>query len=206
MSSLIGTLGAFVQTKWKRFLAFSSISHISFFLLNLCTLNPANLNNLIIYLIIYLVMTSTFFSFFNSEKQVLFPIVINNRFLNSLKFLNSLNPILAFSFTILLFSLVGIPPLSGFFAKFFVLFSAISSKFYFLVFSMLIFNCVSCFYYISLVRKIYFDNFNYIKLPIYYNSNISNSLILGFLLFFLLLNFLDFNFLFLLSNLLCISF
>nr|QUJ09436.1 NADH dehydrogenase subunit 2 [Neorhodomela munita] len=206
MSSLIGTMGAFVQIKWKRFIAFSSISHISFFLLNLCTLNLANLNNLIIYVIIYLVMTSSFFSFFNSHKQILFPIKINNRFLSSLTFLNVLNPVLAFSFTILLFSLAGIPPLAGFFSKFFVLFSAISSNFFFLVFFILIFNCISCFYYISLVKKIYFDNLTYIKLPIYKNVNKTNSLALGFLLFFTLFNFLDFNFLFLLSNLICVSF
>lgn len=205
-TSLVGTFGAFAQKKWKRFIAFSSISHLSFFLLNICTLNPLNLVNLIIYLIIYLIMTCNFFSFFNSFNSFKFPFLYSKRYLSSLNFLNILNPILGVSFTILLFSLAGIPPLLGFYSKFFVLFSAISQQFLGIVLLLLILNCIACFYYIKLIRQTYFSNFNSHLLPIYVNLSTSNSLVLGISLFLILFSFTNIDLFFLLSNLICLYF
>nr|YP_010619973.1 NADH dehydrogenase subunit 2 [Xiphosiphonia pinnulata]WAX03986.1 NADH dehydrogenase subunit 2 [Xiphosiphonia pinnulata] len=203
LSSLFGTFGAFLQTKWKRFIAFSSITHISFFLLNLCSFNSEHLIYLFIYLIIYLIMSSSFFAFFSILKNFKFPNNFTLRFLNSLIFLNLTNPSLAVLFTIILFSFAGIPPLAGFFAKYFILYSAISSSFYFLVVSILILNCISCFYYINLIKKNYFHPINFAYLPIVNSLAKAETLIIFIILLFLIMFFIvEFDSIFLFSNLL----
>lgn len=206
ITSLVGTFGAFLQLKWKRFIAFSSISHIGFFLVNLCTLNPTNIVNLTIYLTIYLIMTCSFFSFFSNLKTLKFPNIYSKRFLCSINFLSLINPSLAFAFLILLFSLAGIPPLAGFFSKFFVLFSVISQDFFGIVFFLLFLNCVSCFYYIKLIKLVYFNNFNAIILPIFIIPSKINIFIFGFTILILLFTFLNLDFIFLLANLMCLHF
>lgn len=206
-SSLIGTAGAFLQNKWKRFIAFSSISHVSFFLLNLCSLNLENINYLFFYIIIYLIMSSSFFSFFNSFKFLEFPNFRGSRFFDSLNSLNLMNPSLAIIFTFILFSFAGIPPFAGFFAKFFVLYSAIQSNLFFLVFFILLLNCVGTFYYINLIKKNHFSKTNLIYLPICVpNYSETNSVILGALSIALVFTFADFNFIFSISNLMLDAF
>nr|YP_011017765.1 NADH dehydrogenase subunit 2 [Polysiphonia morrowii]WQF69611.1 NADH dehydrogenase subunit 2 [Polysiphonia morrowii] len=207
LSSLVGTVGALLQTKWKRFIAFSSISHVGFFLLNFCSLNFDNLNNLFVYIIIYLFMTSSFFSFFSLIKFFKFPNFKNPRFLNSLNSLNLTNPTLAILFSIILFSFAGIPPLAGFFAKFFVLYSAIDTGLFFLTFFLLFLNCVSTFYYINLIKKNYFNKIDSIYLPICVsNISVTNTITLSVLIFILILAITDLNFIFLFSNLMLSAF
>lgn len=202
LSSLVGTAGAFLQNKWKRFIAFSSINHLSFFLINFCAFNINNINNLFFYLIIYLIMTCCFFSFFNIFNFYRFPNYSGIRFFSSLNYFSYLNPSLSFSFLIILFSFAGVPPLAGFFAKYFVLYSAISENFLFLILFILLLNCISGFYYVNLIRKNYFNSIDSIYLPIC-NSNFSSSnvTILTILTFSLILTFINFDFLFLLTNL-----
>nr|QVQ56645.1 NADH dehydrogenase subunit 2 [Erythrocystis saccata] len=202
LSSFIGIAGAFFQNKWKRFIAFSSINHLSFFFINFCSFNVNNLNNLFFYLFFYLLMTCCFFSFFHSFHFYKFPKFINPRFFKSLNHLNLLNPVLSFSFLILLFSFAGIPPLVGFFSKYFVLYSAISENFFFVIFFLLVLNCISGFYYINLIKKNYFNNIDSIYLPIcdlkFSNSNVT---LLSILTLLLILASFNFNFFFLLANL-----
>nr|YP_010620065.1 NADH dehydrogenase subunit 2 [Rhodomelopsis africana]WAX04078.1 NADH dehydrogenase subunit 2 [Rhodomelopsis africana] len=203
LSSLIGTTGALLQTKWKRFIAFSSITHVSFFLINLCSLNSDNLIYLFTYLLIYLLMSSAFFCFFSIFSNFKFPNSFTPRFFDSLIFLNFTSQPLAIIFSIILFSFAGIPPLAGFFAKFFILYSAISSFFYFLVLSLLLLNCISCFYYINLIKKNYFNSIDQIYLPIVNIPARSETLIiLNVLVCWLLFLFFDFDIFFLFSNLL----
>nr|YP_010620203.1 NADH dehydrogenase subunit 2 [Dipterosiphonia australica]WAX04239.1 NADH dehydrogenase subunit 2 [Dipterosiphonia australica] len=203
LSGLVGTAGAFLQTKWKRFIAFSSISHLSFFLLILCSFKTDYLIYLFTYLLIYLLMTCTFFSFFSFITIFKFPNNFNPRFFYSLKFLSLINPPLAGFFSIVLFSFAGIPPLAGFFSKFFVIYSAISSHFFFLVLALLLLNCISCFYYIRLIRKNYFNQIEFSYLPVIYSTKQNNnSFILSSLSVFLILLIFDFDFIFLFANLL----
>lgn len=207
LSSLIGTAGAFLQNKWKRFIAFSSISHVSFFLLNLCSLNFENINYLIFYIIIYLVMSISFFSFFHSFKFLEFPNLMNPRFFDSLNSLNLMNPTLTIVFAFILFSFAGIPPFAGFFSKFFVLYSVIQSNLFFLVFFILLLNCVGTFYYINLIKKSYFTKIDSIYLPICVSNNSqSNSVVLNSSVIVLLITFIDFDFIFLISNLMIQTF
>lgn len=206
-SNLIGTAGAFLQKKWKRFIAFSSISHLSFFFINFCTFNSFNLNNFFFYLVIYLLLTSSFFSFFNAFNFYKFPNFVNPRFLNALNALNATNPLMALVFLVILFSFAGIPPLVGFFSKYFVLYSAISEGFLILTFLILFLNCISGFYYVNLIKKTYFNNIDTIYLPIH-NLKFSetNLTLLSIFTFFFLLLSINFDFIFLFSNLMQKSF
>ena len=152
-------------------------------------------------------MTSSFFSFFCLLKFVEFPNIKNPRFFTSLNFLNYSNPVLAIIFSFILFSFAGVPPLGGFFAKFFVIYSAINSNLFLLTSIILLLNCISSFYYINLIRKNYFNKIDSIYLPVYYSPDMNNNSILVSILFFLIvLIFADFNFIFLFSNLMLSSF
>ena len=148
-------------------------------------------------------MSASFFSFFSFFKIFKFPNNFTPRFFSSLNFLNLTNSSLSIVFIFILFSFAGIPPLAGFFAKFFVLYSAISFHFFILVFTLLIFNCIACFYYINLIRKNYFISINFSYLPVVFVFNQKfNAILLICLAFFILLICLDFDIIFLFSNLL----
>nr|YP_011017694.1 NADH dehydrogenase subunit 2 [Dasysiphonia japonica]WQF69517.1 NADH dehydrogenase subunit 2 [Dasysiphonia japonica] len=206
LSSIIGTFSAFSQIKWKRFIAYSSISHVGFFLLAIISNTFDSLNNLFIYLVIYLIMSLGFFSIFLNSYYLKFPFYYQSRFFKNLNLLVVLNPVLVFSFTIILFSMAGVPPLAGFFSKFFVLFSSLENNMFYLTFIVLLCNCIGCFYYLRLIKTIYFDfntkNLFLVMLP----SNKVNVLILGLCLYFIIFLIFDFNLLFLFTNLLSFSF
>jgi NADH-quinone oxidoreductase subunit N len=151
-------------------------------------------------------MTIGFFSFFLNFYIFKFPFKYQVRYLNQLDYIITLNPLLSFTLGIILFSMAGIPPLAGFFAKFFVIFSAIKYKMFALIFLVLFCNCISCFYYIRLIKLIFFNN----KIPKNFQVlppvEKLNSYILGFVLFILILLFTDFEFVLLFTNLLSFSF
>jgi len=81
-------------------------------------------------------------------------------FLKQLTYLKKNNIIFFFCFNIIIFSLLGLPPLSGFIGKFFLLLSLIDEKFFFIVFVILIFTIMSCFYYLRLIKIVSFNNNN----------------------------------------------
>lgn len=205
-SSLIGSLLAFKQLKWKRFIVYSSINHLSFILLALLLINNNSLFYLFQYLIVYLIMNIGFFSIFLNIYYLKTPFTYQFRFLNNVNLLVFLNPILSFSFLIILFSMAGIPPLAGFFIKFFVLYSSLSKTTLNLILFILIFNVISCFYYIRLIKNIYFSfeipKYFYIYLPF----NKSSIIVLGICVYLLMFMFFDFEFLFLFLNLISFSF
>ena len=93
------------------------------------------------------------------------------------------------SITLLVFSMAGIPPLSGFFAKVFVFLAGIQSNIYSLVLFAIFASSVSCFYYIRIIQFIYFTNI--VKLPISYPMEKSIAFIISVSCFFIILFFLD---------------
>lgn len=175
-------------------------------MLNLCTLSSHNLDNFIIYLIIYLIMTCGFFAFFNSINVLKYPSKYHRRFLRSVSFLGLLNPSMALAFLTLLFSLAGIPPLAGFFSKFFVLFSAVSHNFLGMVFFILVLNCVACFYYIKLVKQTYFENLNNQILPINIIPAKNTVAMLGITILLITMSFLNLNIFFTFASLVCLPY
>lgn len=177
LSLTVGTLGAFTQAKWKRFMAYSSINHIGFLLLGLMAGTTLGIFSTLFYLLIYLVTTVGTFGFIMSLKQYRYPKVYQVRYLNDLVMLSTTNPVLATTILIFLFSMAGIPPLAGFFSKWFVLLIAIQNNSIGISVIAISMSCIACFYYIRLVKSVYFDKKIY--WPILLKVDKSTSLILG---------------------------
>ena len=152
-SMILGAVAAIGQGNLKRLIAYSSISHMGYALAGLTTGTNQGIQSSIIYLIIYLIMNLAFFS-------CLFMLKRENKFYEKIEDLSGLSkkhPILALSFLIILFSLAGIPPLAGFFAKFYVFMAVIQKEMYFLAIVGLLATVIAAFYYLRVIKIIYFD-------------------------------------------------
>tara|TARA_B100000686_G_scaffold352849_1_gene456227 strand:- start:434 stop:1846 length:1413 start_codon:yes stop_codon:yes gene_type:complete len=152
-SMVLGAVAAIGQHNIKRLMAYSSIGHMGYALAGLATGTNEGIQSTIIYLTIYLVMNiGAFGCIFMMKRENIFYENIND-----LSGLSKNHPILAFSFLIILFSLAGIPPLAGFFAKFYIFMSVISAEMYMLAIIGLVTTVVSAFYYLRIIKIIYFD-------------------------------------------------
>ena len=152
-SMILGAVAAIGQNNIKRLMAYSSIGHIGYALAGLSTGTNAGVQSTIIYLVIYLFMNlSVFGCIFMMKREDNF---LEN--INDLSGLSKNHPLLALCFLISLFSLAGIPPLAGFFAKFYIFMSVIESKMYALAIIGLLTTVISAFYYLRIIKIIYFD-------------------------------------------------
>ena len=152
-SMILGAVAAIGQNNIKRLMAYSSIGHMGYALAGLATGTNAGIQSTIIYLTIYLVMNlGAFGCIFMMKRENVF---YEN--INELSGLSKNHPMLSLSFLIILFSLAGIPPLAGFFAKFYVFMSVIEVKMYALAVIGLVTTVVSAFYYLRIIKVIYFD-------------------------------------------------
>jgi len=161
-SMIIGALSALSQQKIKRLLAYSSIGHIGYLLIGLTCSSIEGIESLVVYLIIYIVMTINVFaivlSLRVSNKKISGEFSSSQiRCISDLGMLGKTNPILALSLTLSLFSMAGIPPLAGFCSKFMVFFGALGSCMYLLGFVGILTSVISCFYYIRLIKMMYFE-------------------------------------------------
>ena len=152
-SMLFGAVAAIGQKNLKRLAAYSSISHMGYALAGLTTGTNQGIQSSILYISIYLVMNLALFSCILMLKK-------NNKYYESIEDLSGLSrnhPLLAFSLLIVLFSLAGIPPLAGFFAKFYVFAAVIEQSMFFLAIVGLMATVVAAFYYLRIIKTIYFD-------------------------------------------------
>nr|YP_009511931.1 NADH dehydrogenase subunit 2 [Gracilariopsis mclachlanii]AXI97858.1 NADH dehydrogenase subunit 2 [Gracilariopsis mclachlanii] len=188
-SILIGTFGAFAQTKWKRFLAYSSINHVGFFLLALLSGDLNSISSVIFYGVIYIITMLGMFTFVVNTNFYTYSKIYQLRYLSGINGLAKTNPFIAFALTMILFSMAGIPPMAGFFAKLFVLLAAIQVNAFGISIFAVILSCVACFYYIRLIKNIYFDSV--ITWKVVKPMNKMSSLILGFSLISILFLFID---------------
>ena len=153
-SMLFGAIAAIGQTNIKRIIAYSSIGHIGYALAGLCTGTNEGIQSAIVYIIIYIVMNLGLFSCLLMFKR-------NNEYFENLEDLSGLSknhPLISISLLIVLFSLAGIPPLAGFFAKFYIFTAVIEQSMYFLAIVGLLSTVVAAFYYLRIIKIIYFDN------------------------------------------------
>ena len=152
-SMILGATAAIGQKNIKRLMAYSSIGHMGYALAGLAPGTNTGIQSTIIYLIIYLVMNlGAFGCIFMMKRENTFCENIND-----LSGMSKNHPILALSFLIILFSLAGIPPLAGFFAKFYIFMAVIESEMYILAIIGLLTTVISAFYYLRIIKIIYFD-------------------------------------------------
>ena len=153
-SMIFGAVAAIGQKNLKRLMAYSSISHMGFALAGLSVGSNEGIQSSITYVSIYLFMNLAFFS-------CLFMLRKEERYFENIDDLSGLSknhPILSLSLLIVLFSLAGIPPLAGFFAKFYIFLAVIEKEMYFLAIIGLLSTVVAAFYYLRIIKTIYFDD------------------------------------------------
>ena len=153
-SMILGAVAAIVQKNIKRLLAYSSIGHIGYALAGVATGAKSGYESSIIYIFLYVVMNIGAFScLYLLKKDGSY-----RENISDLSGISKKNPILALSFLIILFSLAGIPPLGGFFAKFYIFKSVLEQKMYLLAIIGLLATVISAFYYLKIIKIIYFDD------------------------------------------------
>ena len=152
-SMLFGAIAAIGQKNLKRLIAYSSIGHMGYALAGLSVGTNEGIQSAISYISIYLVMNLAFFS-------CLFMIRKSENYFENIEDLAGLSknhPILSISLMIVLFSLAGIPPLAGFFAKFYIFMAVIEQSMYFLAVIGLLSTVIAAYYYLRIIKIIYFD-------------------------------------------------
>ena len=152
-SMLFGAIAAIGQTNIKRLIAYSSIGHIGYTLAGLATGSNEGIQSSIIYISIYIIMNLALFSCLLMLKR-------NDQYYEEIGDLSGLSknhPLLSLSLLIILFSLAGIPPLAGFFAKFYIFKAVLEQSMYFLAIVGLLSTVVAAFYYLRIIKIIYFD-------------------------------------------------
>jgi len=149
----LGAFAAIGQTNIKRLMAYSSIGHMGYALVGLAAGTPEGVQGVIVYLAIYLVMTLGTFACILAMRR-------GGRMIEDIDQLSGLSrtsPFMAFMLALLLFSLAGIPPLAGFFAKFYVFLAAIHAGLYVLAVIGVLLSVVGAYYYLRIVKLMYFD-------------------------------------------------
>jgi NADH-quinone oxidoreductase subunit N len=153
-SMLLGAFAAIGQQNIKRLMAYSSIGHMGFALVGLAAGNEAGVQGVIIYLLIYMAMTLGAFACILAMRRR--DGMVED--ISDLAGLSKTNPMMAFMLGMILFSLAGIPPLAGFFAKFYVFLAAIEAGLYVLAVIGVLASVVGAYYYLRIVKIMYFDD------------------------------------------------
>jgi NADH-quinone oxidoreductase subunit N len=152
-SMALGSFAAIGQRNIKRLMAYSAIGHMGFALIGLAANTQAGVRGVIIYMLIYLAMTLGTFAFIlamrRKDEQV--------ERIDDLAGLATTNPVMATIMTILMFSLAGIPPLAGFWAKWYVFLAAINAHLYALAVIGVLTSVVGAFYYLRIIKIMWFD-------------------------------------------------
>ena len=153
-SMILGAVAAMVQKNFKRLLAYSSIGHIGYALAGVATGAISGYESAIIYISIYVIMNIGAFSCLYLLKK-------DGEYKENISDLSGISkkhPLLAISLLIILFSLAGVPPLGGFFAKFYVFVAVLEKEMYALAIIGLLTTVMSAFYYLKIIKTIYFDD------------------------------------------------
>jgi NADH-quinone oxidoreductase subunit N len=189
-SVVIGSFVALKQRKIKRLIAYSAISHVGYLLIAFVPGTLLGIQAVFFYLFIYMITGVSIWLIITSIELQL-KTKNNNKNLADLSSLINANPILAVTFAIVIFSLAGVPPLAGFYAKLQIFFVSIDSSMYLLASIGILSSVISTFYYIRIIKTLYFEknlNWNF-----YRQITQIKSLILGVTFFLIILLFLNPN-------------
>jgi len=152
-SMLFAAVAAIAQTNIKRLMAYSSIGHIGYALIGVACVSPEGIKSLTVYLMIYLIMNISVFAFILTMKR-------NDEYFEQISDMSGLyknHPLSAIMISLMMFSLAGIPPLAGFFGKFYIFMAAVESNMFVLAIIGIIASVIGAFYYLRIVKVIYFD-------------------------------------------------
>jgi NADH-quinone oxidoreductase subunit N len=152
-SMALGAFAAIGQTNIKRLMAYSSIGHMGFALVGLAAGTPEGVQGVLVYMSIYVAMTLGTFACILAMRRD--GMLVEN--ISDLAGLARTHPTMAFFLAMLFFSLAGIPPLAGFFAKFYVFLAAIKAGLYVVAVIGVLTSVVGAFYYLTIVKIMYFD-------------------------------------------------
>ena len=152
-SMLLGAFAAIGQRNIKRLMAYSSIAHMGFALVGLSAGSLAGVRGVVIYMLIYLVMTLGTFAVILAMRRK----EGNVEQIDDLAGIASTNPVMATVLTILMFSLAGIPPLAGFWGKWYVFLAAIEADLLALAIIGVLASVVGAFYYLRIIKIMWFD-------------------------------------------------
>jgi NADH-quinone oxidoreductase subunit N len=152
-SMLLGAFAAIGQRNIKRLMAYSSIGHMGYALIGLAAGTPEGVQGVLLYMAIYITMTLGAFAVILAMRR-------SNGMVESIDQLAGLarsHPTMAFMLAMLLFSMAGVPPLAGFFAKFYVFLAAIKAGLYVLAVIGVLASVVGAYYYLTIIKIMYFD-------------------------------------------------
>ncbi|HEU01206.1 NADH-quinone oxidoreductase subunit NuoN [Aurantimonas sp. C2-6-R+9] len=152
-SMAFGAFAAIGQRNFKRLMAYSSIGHMGFALVGLAAANVEGVRGVLIYMTIYLAMTLGTFAVILAMRRK--DGVVEE--IEDLAGLSKTNPVMALFLTILMLSLAGLPPLAGFFAKYFVFMAAVEAELYALAVIGVLASVVGLYYYLRIVKLMWFD-------------------------------------------------
>ena len=173
-SMFLGAIAAIAQTNIKRLLAYSSIGHVGYVLIGLASFNSEGVKGAVIYMLIYVFMNVAIFTIILSLK-------LKDKYIEKISDLSGLSkakPIISVCIAIIMLSMAGIPPFAGFFGKFYIFIAALEAKLFYLAVLGVLSSVISAFYYLSIIKVMYFDELKVSD----YQSNITTkaSLILFF--------------------------
>jgi NADH-quinone oxidoreductase subunit N len=152
-SMALGAFAAIGQRNIKRLMAYSSIGHMGFALVGLAAATPEGVQGVLVYISIYVAMTLGTFAVILSMRRN--GVLVEN--ISDLAGLSRTHPTMAFFLLVLMFSLAGVPPMAGFFAKYYVFLAAINSGLYALAVIGVLSSVVGAYYYLMIVKTMYFD-------------------------------------------------
>ena len=180
-SMFLGAIAAIAQTNIKRLLAYSSIGHVGYVLIGLASFNSEGVKGAVIYMLIYVFMNVAIFTIILSLK-------LKDKYIEKISDLSGLSkakPIISVCIAIIMLSMAGIPPFAGFFGKFYIFIAALEAKLFYLAVLGVLSSVISAFYYLSIIKVMYFDELKVSD----YQSNITTkaSLILFFTMFVIIM-------------------
>jgi NADH-quinone oxidoreductase subunit N len=152
-SMLLGSFAAIGQRNFKRLMAYSSIGHMGYALIGLAAGTAEGVQGVLLYMAIYITMTLGIFAVILSMRR-------STGMVESIDQLSGLartHPTMAFLLAMLLFSMAGVPPLAGFFAKFYVFLAAIKAGFYVLAVIGVLASVIGAYYYLAIIKIMYFE-------------------------------------------------
>jgi len=191
LSLIIGSVVGLTQIRIKRLFAYSTISHVGFILLALSINSIESIQAFIFYLMQYSISNLNAFIILISIGYSLYFYINSSEEYNNLEDKNNspiqlisqikgyfdINPYLALSLSITIFSFAGIPPLLGFFAKQMVLSAALDSGYIFITLIAILTSVISAVYYLNIIKQIFFDKSEYIVDPEVKNTSIQGSIV-----------------------------